>query len=187
LHDSDHRGEDGRRQLVAGLGPIVAERVRSGKVIDFIALFPQAFAGRWAPESDDGRLFMKVLASVKARYPVDPDRICLTGVSAGASGVWSLAAAYPDQWAAIAPVSGSGDAACTAKIKHIPCWCFQTRAEQTPSPAESRRLIEALRDCGGNPRYTEYAGHAHSSSLTPYADPQLLAWMLSQRRPAGSP
>jgi predicted peptidase len=166
---------------------VIAFRVRSGKPADFVALFPQSSAGSWLPTSDDGRLLMKVLGSVKARYAIDADRVYLTGVSDGATGVWGLAREYPDQWAAIVPVGGRPDPESAFFIKHIPCWCFHGGADTTVSPAGVRRMIEALRGAGGQPRYTEYPGRGHNISLAPYADPQLFEWILSQRRQPGTP
>jgi predicted peptidase len=186
LHGPAQRGGDGRKQLTDGLGPVIAARVRSGKAFEFVALFPQSFTGSWHPKSDDGRLFLKVLASVKEHYPVDPDRVYLTGVSEGATGVWRLAAHCPDQWAAIVPVSGRPDPESAAAIKHIPCWCFQGGVDSVVQPAEVRRMMEALRPAGGKPRYTEYPGRGSDISLAPYADPKLFEWMLSRRRAPGS-
>ena len=45
-----------------------------------------------------------VLADVKRRFPVDEDRIYLTGISAGGGGALWLGLTRPDLWAAIAPV-----------------------------------------------------------------------------------
>jgi predicted peptidase len=45
-----------------------------------------------------------VLADVKRRYPVDEDRVYLTGASMGGGGALWLALTRPDVWAAVAPV-----------------------------------------------------------------------------------
>lgn len=44
-----------------------------------------------------------LIAEVVERYPVDPDRVYLMGVSMGAMGVWPLAMAFPHRFAAAAP------------------------------------------------------------------------------------
>lgn len=47
-----------------------------------------------------------MLSHVKAQYPVDEDRVYLTGVSMGGSGTLGIALRRPDLWAAIAVVCG---------------------------------------------------------------------------------
>ncbi len=44
------------------------------------------------------------------------------------------------------------------------------------------RLVERLRACGGDVRVTIYPGVGHDSWTQTYADPQLFAWLLAQRR-----
>jgi predicted peptidase len=187
LHGARQRGQDGRQQLTDGLAPVIAARVRSGKGVGFIALFPQSFSGSWTAKSEDGRLVVKVIASVKQSYPVDPDRVYLTGFAEGGKGVWSLAAMYPDLWAAIVPVGGRAGAGPATSIKHLPCWCFQGASDTGPGLDEIRRTMNALRVAGGEARYTEYQGRGTNISLAPYSDPGLFDWMLSQRRAARDP
>ena len=45
-----------------------------------------------------------VLADVERRFPVDEDRVYLTGLSMGGGGAIWLGLTRPDVWAAIAPV-----------------------------------------------------------------------------------
>ncbi len=56
---------------------------------------------------DWGRLdALEVLEEVKKRFPIDPNRIYLTGHSMGGHGVWHIGLAHPDLFAAIAPSAG---------------------------------------------------------------------------------
>ena len=45
-----------------------------------------------------------VLADVERRFPVDEDRVYLTGISMGGGGALWLGLTRPDVWAAVAPV-----------------------------------------------------------------------------------
>ncbi|MFZ1946964.1 MAG: prolyl oligopeptidase family serine peptidase [bacterium] len=56
---------------------------------------------------DWGRLdALEVLDEVKAAYPVDPNRVYLTGHSMGGHGVWHVGLAHPDLFAAAGPGAG---------------------------------------------------------------------------------
>ncbi len=43
-------------------------------------------------------------------------------------------------------------------------------------------MVDALQACGGNVRFTVYPGVAHDSWTQTYANPELYAWLLEQRR-----
>ena len=52
---------------------------------------------RWAGETD----VFEAIASVRAKYAVDPDRIVLRGFSMGGTGAWHLGLHFPSRWAAV--------------------------------------------------------------------------------------
>ena len=92
-------------------------------------------------------------------------------------GTWSLAAAHPDKWAAIAPVCGSGDLGTAEKIKHIPTWAF-CGDQDKPFIEPNRKMYKALQAAGGNPRYTELPFVGHNSWDCAYVTPELYTWFL---------
>ena len=125
---------------------------------------------------------MAIVAEVEKEYKVDPKRVYLTGLSMGGFGTWSLAIKDPTRWAAIVPICGGGDAKQAAKIKDLPCWCFHGDADPAVAVGMSRTMIQALKDAGGQPKYTEYPGVGHNSWDKAYATPDLYKWLLSQQR-----
>jgi predicted peptidase len=112
---------DGVKPTTDGAGAFIQERE---KTFDLFVLFPQSETGAWEADTEDGQRAMAILEEVLRDYAVDRRRIYLTGTSAGGFGVWSLAARYPNRWAAIVPICGGGDPHCAESIQHIPCWCF---------------------------------------------------------------
>jgi len=56
---------------------------------------------------DWGRLdALEVLKLVNETFPIDTNRVCLTGHSMGGHGTWHIALAHPDLFAAAAPMAG---------------------------------------------------------------------------------
>jgi len=117
------------------------------------------------------------------REAVDPQRIYLTGLSMGGYGSWDLATRMPERFAAVIPICGGGDEATAGKIKNLPIWCFHGDADQAVPVERSRTMIEALRAAGGVPKYSELAGVGHDSWTPAYRDPDVLAWLFTQKKP----
>src|SRR5262249_27274097 len=178
LHGSGERGTDGKKQVKVGIGATIKKQEKS---FGYIVVFPQAQQNSWNAAGSDGKRAMAILAEVEKNYPVDPKRVCLTGLSLGGYGTWSLAAKYPDRWAAIVPICGGGDPRTAETIKNIPCWCFHGDADKAVPVSGSRKMIDALKAAGGNPKYTEYPDVGHNSWDKAYGTPELYEWLLKQQ------
>ena len=77
----------------------------------------------------------------------------MTGLSMGGYGTWSLAAAHPEKFAAIAPLCGGGNPVDAAKLVKIPTWVFHgakdntvplKRSEDLPGLLEGGRCASGL-------------------------------------------
>lgn len=179
LHGSGETGTDGEKQVKVGLAKAIRANEKS---FPFIVVFPQSQKRTWKADSDDGKRAMAILDSVMKEYKIDANRQYLTGLSMGGFGTWSHAAAFPDRWAAIAPICGGGDVPSAAKFKHLPCWNFHGDKDTAVKVDRSREMIAALKKAGGDPRYTEYPGVGHNSWDAAYATPELYTWMLMHSR-----
>jgi predicted peptidase len=175
LHGSGESGTDGKKQAGTGLGKAI--RDKNGN-FPFITIFPQSQKGGWKAESAEGIAALAILDEVQKNYKTDPKRVYLTGLSMGGSGTWSLAAAHPDRWAAIAPICGRGNLNDADKIKNLPCWCFCGDKDNPKLVENNRALIKALKDAGGSPRYSEYPFVGHNSWDCAYVTPELYTWFL---------
>jgi polyhydroxybutyrate depolymerase len=77
--------------------------------VPMIVAYPEALGGRFDVASDDSadlRFVDALLATLRARYALDPRRVYATGFSNGAAFCYRLAASRPGLLAAIAPVAG---------------------------------------------------------------------------------
>ena len=179
LHGAGETGSDGKKQTYVGLGPVA--RMNADK-FHFFILFPQSQDHTWNADSKDGQRALDMLAAVQKEYKIDDKRLYLTGLSMGGFGTWSLAAKYPDRWAAIVPICGGGDPEQAKALKDIPCWVFHGDADPAVPVKRSRDMIEALKAVGGQPKYDEYAGVGHNSWEMAYNTPALYEWLLMQHK-----
>jgi len=178
LHGAGETGTDGKKQARTGLGSHIRKDEKS---FPCFVIFPQAQERGWSAGNANGKRAMAILAGVEKQYKIDTKRVYLTGLSMGGFGTWNFAAKHPDRWAAIVPICGAGRTSDAAKIKDIPCWCFHGADDPTVKVDGSRKMIEALKEAGGKPKYTEYPGVGHNSWDKAYATKELYDWMLKQK------
>jgi predicted peptidase len=179
LHGAGQTGTDGKAPATVGLGAAIKTRE---KTFPFIVVFPQSQQQTWQAGSKDADRALAILAEVEKSYKTDRRRVYLTGLSMGGFGTWSLAAAYPERWAAIVPICGGGNPKDAAIIKDIPCWCFHGAADKAVPVKKARMMIDALKAVGGTPRYAEFQGVDHNSWDRAYGSAPLYQWLLQQKK-----
>ncbi len=179
LHGAGERGNDGLKQTQVGLGPIIKQ---NEETFPFVVVFPQAenmeeslLAG-WLAETDDTKRALQILDTVMKDYSINPARQILTGWSMGGYGAWSLAAADPQRWSAVAPLAGGGKTEWAAKLKEVPIWAFHSADDRAILPAESEKMINAIKQAGGTPRFTLVPEAGHNVWKVAYTQP-LFDWM----------
>ncbi|MCL6509448.1 MAG: prolyl oligopeptidase family serine peptidase [Anaerolineae bacterium] len=180
LHGSREVGRDINRVRRAILPRLVEENPD----FPFIVVSPQSpsLQNGWYPSLD---AIEALLDELQATLAIDPDRIYLTGLSMGGYGAWALAMDDPDRFAAIAPVVGGYffNPKQLCELKDKPIWVFGAKRDRNVPLRESERVVNALRACGGQPRFTvfENADHDLGWELA-YTATELFEWLLQQRR-----
>lgn len=143
-----------------------------------IILAPRSPREWWVPVT-----VKAAIDEVLAQYPIDRDRIYLTGLSMGGFGTWIVGAEYPDLFAALAPVCGGGDPLDAPKMKHLPVWAFHGAQDQSVPLELGQAMVDALKAAGDNDvRFTVYPDVGHDSWNNAYTNPELFRWLLAQRR-----
>jgi predicted peptidase len=193
LHGWGERGTDNKKQL-KDFGPAFL-KADARKRFPCFVLLPQA-DGSWVQhavfdkpirltKTPAASLAMTndLLKSLLKKYPVDADRLYLTGYSNGACGVWELLEREPQVWAAAAPLAGAGDPARVGVAKHVPIWAFHGDKDPTIPLERMTELMAALRAAHGHPMFTIIPNgvHWHPKS-TALGERNFLPWMFAQRR-----
>jgi len=178
LHGRSIRGQDLSRLKHYG-PPSFLDRTPD---FPFVVVSPQLSAGSWQPQP-----LVRLLDEVLETYRIDRNRVYLTGVSLGGGGAWYLAGAAPERFAAFAPVCGYGGLSLADKVAGLPIWAFHGKQDEIVSLEPHRRLIEAIRNRGGDARMTVFPDGDHGSIILPvYRMEELYDWFLSHRRSSGA-
>ncbi len=205
LHGSGERGEDGLLQTEVGLASAIRKNAARFKSI---VIFPQCRVDSHWTYAASQKVAIKALDSSLKEFNGDPERVYLTGLSMGGSGVWYTAANYPGKFAAVVPICGwvvppAGLTSVTdlpqevkeiaeavdpymamaERVKETPFWIYHSKDDNVISVEESRRMYEALKALGSKARYTEYEDQGHSAWDKAYSEPELVEWLLKQRLP----
>ncbi len=196
LHGAGERGSDGLIQTEVGIGNAIR---RYADRFPAIVVFPQCPEDRfWDSILDvlDG-----AMEQTRAEYHVDPDRQYLTGLSMGGYGTWLWGAIRTDTFAALVPICGGGtyfvpkahlgakeEAVFGAmpgrieKLASLPIWAFHGADDDVVPPAETKVMVERVRQAGGDVKLTIFPKTGHNSWDQAYADKKAIRWLFSQKK-----
>jgi predicted peptidase len=177
LHGTGERGDDLDLLKTQGLPRYLETR----DDFPFVVVSPQARSYDWWPKKVPE--MNSFLDHVLAHHAIDTKRVYLSGLSMGGYGAWALAMTHPERFAALNPICGGGDSSMVCVLKNTPVWVFHGAKDNVVLIRESRRMVESLRECGGNVLFTVYPNAGHDSWTATYNNPKLYEWFLQQRLP----
>jgi len=208
MHGMGLRGTDNEQQLARGAYLFIQPENRVK--YPCIALYPQApstgafvqssdgeqaSASQWKTMLDEGstktlvlseygNLVMDIINDLIKQGIVDTDRIYIAGSSMGGYSTYGFLAAYPDMFAAAAPMAGGLDLRTIDKwAGKVPIWIFHGGADPAVPLEFSHRVVARLKELGvTNYRYTEYPGMGHGIWDMCFAEPDFLEWFFSKSK-----
>ncbi len=205
LHGGGRGGDNKGDALPWGKGIPIAQTIeKHPEWFPALVLIPRCPSGKlWAPGPKDPtqspwRLKMHgrdpkpdaadhITAAIDetiAEYSIDEDRITMMGFSMGGEGTTLYAPLHADRIAAIAPSAGSA----IIVPEHAPIlakmgvWIFQGERDAISTAELARQMVEAIKEAGGDVRYTELKGVGHGSLGPMLENDKVFKWLLSQKR-----
>jgi predicted peptidase len=134
----------------------------------------------------------ELLDALQQEYAqIDANRLYVTGFSNGGSGTWDAIERWPNYFAAAAPIAGASDPSQAEKLVNQPVWAFYGAKDTDVPVASARKMIEAMKAAGGEPRYTEFPTLEHGAVVwsTVYATTgdatyvkDFFPWLFAQQR-----
>jgi predicted peptidase len=134
------------------------------------------------------------------KFPMDPNRVYLTGNSMGGYGCWAWGGQSPERFAAIAPVVGgigphgpkdiSPDITKWAtNLAHVPVYAFAGGKDRVVPPDRSQKMIAEIRKAGGKlAKLKIYPEGGHNVGQQVYNSEEFYDWIFSHSRaPLKSP
>ena len=128
---------------------------------------------------------LAIVDEVLTDYRADSERVYLTGLSYGGYGSFTLAAAYPERWAAVAPICGDANADIAVKLAatQMPLWIFQGGRDPVVKAHWVYEVANVLEEAGHRSvRFTVHEDLGHDVWSRIYAGQDLYNWLLSHDR-----
>lgn len=184
LHGGSGRGDDLELVMEAESLP---QFLRDGDLaLSAYVLMPQLPSGEagWDGVTEG---LAELIDAVVEDCGADADRVSLTGHSMGGTGAFAVAAALPERFSCVAPLSGSvrDSREMRAALSDLPVWAIAGAQDDVVDPAAARDFLAALRAVNPDARYTEVeeAGHFDLPARA-YLDGEvgLVRWLLSHER-----
>jgi predicted peptidase len=177
-------GQGDGRQLTVGLGPYVERRKNS---FPFIAIFPQS-DGNWNPSSEYADDVLDALDDLASKFPIDPDRVYLTGLSTGGYGTYAIAARHPTRFAALAPMgTSSSPMAYADKLTRIPLRAYCSQSGDILAGSHDSDMVTKINQLGGHARFIQTPTNGHNCWDYVYGHTDLFDWLQQQHRAKQTP
>jgi predicted peptidase len=176
LHGSGEKGNDLEKIKIHG--PL--NYIKNNKLDTFI-LAPQCPQEEYWESESLHQLIQKVIKE----NTIDANRIYLTGLSMGAWGVWNLAFAYPETFAALVPICGFVDRVSmieNCKIAHIPTQIFHGLLDDVVDVQYSIQIFKKLKPCSKDLELTIFDDANHDSWTRVYNDSKIYEWLFTQEK-----
>jgi len=137
--------------------------------------------GWWVYEKDVINMVDQTLKG----YRTDPGRVYVTGLSYGGFGTWHFAGAFPDRWAAVAPICGAANPKTIPRIAEarLPIWIITGGRDTTVRPEWVLESAVALEEAGHpDVRFTVHEDRPHDAWTRAYEGWDLYNWFLQHRK-----
>jgi dienelactone hydrolase len=203
LHGIGEQGSNNTSQVNDNIGNLMA----NAKARDFLLFAPQSAPNAWWAELDKTVL---TLGKIATQYNVNPNKIYITGLSAGGQGTMYALSSYSDLFAGFVPLSISTDSgfkssAAAAVAANSPTWYYvgyndttimnDTRGSVTYTATAkgipvaqqpvwpSGQVNYSYVSPDANLRYTQIASAGHDNGVWnngAYNDPNMYSWLLGE-------
>lgn len=203
LHGAGERGKDNEAQLKYGAKLFLNETIRARYAA--IVVFPQCPAEGWWSDvkmEDDSitrktkfifladgvptkpmQTLMGMVDGFLDKPFVDKHKVYIGGLSMGGMGTFEIIGRKPSVFAAAFAMCG-GDNTLNAKkyAKKVPIWIFHGEKDSIVPYSHSESMVAAIKQEGGDPRYTLYMHDDHDCWDDAFAEPDFMSWLFSHSK-----
>ena len=153
----------------------------------FVILCPTYPMGAWWSKNSEN-FVLQLIREIRAKYPIDPNRIFLSGLSNGAIGAYLMGMFYPDRFAGVVPIAGGITKRLMSflvNLNNTPMYIIQGESDPIFPIELTRQTYKILSDFKSPVIFREHKerGAAHGGHFLPESEvPALVEWLSKQKR-----
>jgi predicted peptidase len=122
LHGGGERGANNITQITANQGAVAFAKPERQASDPSYVLAPQVPVGSsWTTPAIQAAL-LELIDQVASSFPIDEDRLYLTGLSLGGIGGFDILPKYPDRFAGALLIAATGDPSRMPLMRDVPVW-----------------------------------------------------------------
>ncbi|MDB4921158.1 prolyl oligopeptidase family serine peptidase [Mucilaginibacter sp.] len=203
LHGAGERGNNNESQLLYGTKLFLKDTIREKYAA--IVVYPQCPANGWwasnkfeedsvthktkfifltnAPPTKAMQSLLGLVDQFLDKPFVNKHQVYIGGLSMGGMGTFEIIRRKPNVFAAAFAICG-GDNTNNAKkyAKKVPLWIFHGQKDSLVPYAHSEAMVAAIKEAGGDPKYTLYPNDDHNSWNDAFAEPLLIPWLFAHTK-----
>jgi predicted esterase len=123
----------------------------------------------------------EILEAIIQEFPIDVNRISVTGISSGGSAAWEFVRQHPRRFAALAPASGRPPQETEPEpFLGTIIWAFNNRGDSGTPFDKTEQIIEVINANGGNAHLTLYDVSGHDAWTSMLRDEKIIGWLILQ-------
>jgi predicted peptidase len=127
------------------------------RYLDAYIVAPDCPGQGWTDPASE-RAVLALLDHALQRWPVDPERVVVTGFSMGGVGTWFLAGRHPERFSAAVPVAGQPVGEPDVRV---PVFAVHSRQDEVVEAGPTVAAIVGLRNRGGTAELLLVEGPTH--------------------------
>ena len=153
----------------------------------FVIVCPTYPMGAWWSQNAEN-FVLQLIHEIRAKYPINPNRIFISGLSNGAIGAYLMGMFYPDRFAGVVPIAGGITKRLMSflvNLNNTPMYIIQGEFDPMFPIGLTRRTYKILSDFKSPVIYREHKerGAAHGGHFLPESEvPALVEWLTKQKR-----
>jgi predicted peptidase len=128
--------------------------------LDAIIAAPDCPGKGWNNPTSEAAV-LELLNHIKAHYPIDDQRLLITGFSMGGIGTWHLVARHPQLFSAAIPMSGTVGLETVKRIQDTPVYVIHSKQDEIFPVKKVEEMVQILKNRGVPVQLQLVAGISH--------------------------
>lgn len=128
--------------------------------LDAIIVAPDCPGKGWNNPTSEAAV-LELLNHIKNHYPIDDQKLLITGFSMGGIGTWHMVARHPRLFSAAVPMSSTASIETLKRIEDTPIYVIHSKQDEIFPVKKVKEMVQMLKDRGAAVELDIVSGISH--------------------------